>query len=66
MKTRGKRSPQQFFLDTFALCPLLHERLTNPSLVSEVEATGNFSYACDRTHGPGYLLLGEPVMAGPK
>ena len=24
-----------------------------------VEATGNFSYACDRTHGPGYLLLGD-------
>ncbi|MEP6943818.1 MAG: hydroxylase, partial [Betaproteobacteria bacterium] len=23
------------------------------------EATGNFSYACDRTHGPGYLLIGD-------
>ncbi len=59
MKTRGKRSPQQFFLDTIALCPALHERLKNARLVSEVEATGNFSYACDRTHGPGYMLLGD-------
>ena len=59
MKTRGKRSPQQFLLDTIAMCPLLHERLKNASLISEVEATGNFSYACDRTHGPRYLLLGD-------
>jgi flavin-dependent dehydrogenase len=27
--------------------------------VSEVEATGNFSYSCDRTHGPGYLMIGD-------
>ena len=59
MKTRGKRSPQQFLLDTIAMCPSLHDRLKDASLVSEVEATGNFSYACDRTHGPGYLLLGD-------
>jgi len=59
MKTRGKRSPQQFFFDTIALCPALDERLRNARIVSEVEATGNFSYACDRTHGPGYLLLGD-------
>ncbi|MEO8537120.1 MAG: tryptophan 7-halogenase, partial [Betaproteobacteria bacterium] len=59
MKTRGKRSPRQFFLDTIALCPRLQERLQEATLVSDVEATGNFSYACDRTHGPGYLLLGD-------
>ena len=59
MKTRGKRSPQQFFLDTIAMCPSLQERLKDATLVSDVEATGNFSYACDRTHGPGYLLLGD-------
>ena len=59
MKSRGKRSPQQFLLDTIAMCPSLHERLKDARLVSEVYATGNFSYACDRTHGPGYLLLGD-------
>jgi flavin-dependent dehydrogenase len=59
MNTRGKRSPRQFFLDTIALSPPLHERLAKAHLVSGVEATGNFSYTCDRTHGPGYLLLGD-------
>ena len=34
-------------------------RLTDANLVSPVEATGNYSYACDRSHGPGYLLLGD-------
>jgi 2-polyprenyl-6-methoxyphenol hydroxylase-like FAD-dependent oxidoreductase len=59
MKTRGKRSMQQFLLDTIAMCPALQQRLQEATLVSEVEATGNFSYVCDRTHGPGYLLLGD-------
>jgi len=59
MKTRGKRSVEQFFRDTIALCPLLAERLKDATLSSEVEATGNFSYMCDRSHGPGYLLIGD-------
>jgi flavin-dependent dehydrogenase len=59
MKTRGKRSPEQFLLDTIALCPALAERLNKASLASVVEATGNFSYACEHTHGPNYLLLGD-------
>jgi len=59
MKTRGKRSPQEFFFDTIAMCPQLQLRLKDASIVSPVEATGNFSYTCDRTHGPGYLLLGD-------
>jgi len=59
MNTRGKRPVEQFFRDTIALCPALAERLQGATLVSEVEATGNFSYICDRTHGPNYLLLGD-------
>jgi flavin-dependent dehydrogenase len=27
--------------------------------VSEVEATGNYSYACDHSHGANYLLVGD-------
>ncbi len=30
-----------------------------PLLVSDVEATGNFSYTCDRSDGANYLLLGD-------
>lgn len=59
MKTRGQRSPQQFFLDTLATCPKLSERLQEARLVSEVHATGNYSYVCDHTHGERYLLLGD-------
>lgn len=59
MKTRGKRSVEQFFYDTIAMCPPLAKRLEGAELVSEVEATGNFSYTCGRSYGPNYVLLGD-------
>lgn len=59
MKTRNGRPLQTFLADTIAMCPPLVERLADAHLVSEVEATGNFSYVTDRTCGPGYLLLGD-------
>jgi 2-polyprenyl-6-methoxyphenol hydroxylase-like FAD-dependent oxidoreductase len=59
MKTRGTRSLGEFLLDTIALCPPLAERLAGATLMSAPEATGNFSYVSDRSHGPGYLLLGD-------
>ena len=58
MKRRDK-PVREYLLDTIALCPALAERLAGAQIVSEVEATGNYSYVCDRTHGPGYLLLGD-------
>ncbi len=58
LKSRAKPL-KEFFLDTVALCPALAERLAGAALASEVEATGNFSYACDRTHGPNHLLIGD-------
>jgi len=59
MKTRGSRSLQQFLLDGIALCPALTERLRDAHRVSEVEGTGNFSYAAERNHGPNHVLLGD-------
>jgi flavin-dependent dehydrogenase len=50
---------RQFFLDTIALCAPLAARLTRAELVSDVEATGNYSYACSQSHGPGYVLVGD-------
>jgi len=50
---------REFFLQTIALCPPLAELLTDAELISEVEATGNYSYSCDRTHGDNYLLVGD-------
>jgi flavin-dependent dehydrogenase len=59
MKTKGSRSLQQFLLDSIATCPALAMRLKEAQLITEVEATGNFSYVSERNHGPNYLLLGD-------
>ena len=58
LKSRSK-PVREFFLDTIGLCPALAGRLVHATLSSGVEATGNFSYACERTHGPNYLLVGD-------
>ena len=58
MKTRSVPL-REFFLDTVALCPPLAERLSAATLTSEVEATGNYSYACRRSHGKNYLMVGD-------
>jgi len=59
LKTRNKKSLEQFFQETIALCAPLNARLQHAKLTTPVEATGNFSYVCDRTHGSNYLLLGD-------
>ena len=59
LKTRNKKPLEQFLQETIALCAPLSERLQHAQLASPVEATGNFSYVCDRTHGNNYLLLGD-------
>lgn len=59
LKTRKKKSLEEFFRETIALCAPLHARLQNAGLISPVEATGNYSYVCDRSHGDKYLLLGD-------
>jgi 2-polyprenyl-6-methoxyphenol hydroxylase-like FAD-dependent oxidoreductase len=58
MKSR-KTDPQQFLLETIALCPALAERLRDASLVSPVTATGNYSYTAEHSSGRNYLLLGD-------
>jgi flavin-dependent dehydrogenase len=58
LKTR-KNPPHEFLLDTIALCPPLASRLRNARLVSDVSATGNYSYCADRSAGDRYLLLGD-------
>jgi len=58
LKARAK-PVNDFLMDTIALCPALAARLESAERVTDAEATGNYSYVCDRTHGPGYLLLGD-------
>lgn len=58
MKTRAM-PVRDFFLATIRLCAPLAERLRDAELTSDVTATGNYSYACDRSYGANYLLLGD-------
>jgi flavin-dependent dehydrogenase len=58
MKSR-KVPVRDFLLDTISMCAPLAARLKNAELVSDVEATGNYSYSCERAYGPGYILVGD-------
>ncbi len=51
--------PTRFFLETLALSPRLGERLSEAKLISEVTATGNYSYESERMVGERYILLGD-------
>ena len=58
MKSR-KVAVRDFFLDTIAMCKPLARRLEHAELISDVEATGNYSYKCKQSYGPGHLLVGD-------
>jgi flavin-dependent dehydrogenase len=58
MKTR-KTSPEQFLMDTIALCPELSERMRAAALISPVTATGNYSYNSSRAAGENHIMLGD-------
>jgi flavin-dependent dehydrogenase len=60
LKSRPKGvTLEHFFSDTIALCQPLAERLKDAELISGVEATGNYSYFGDMTHGRNHVLLGD-------
>ncbi|ANJ68039.1 hydroxylase [Halothiobacillus diazotrophicus] len=59
MKTRGERSLREFLHDSIALCPGLADRMADAEPAGDVEATGNYAYSADRTHGENYVLLGD-------
>lgn len=56
---RRNCSVQEYFEQTIAQCAPLAERLGGATLVSVVEATGNYSYGSTHSHGSNYLLLGD-------
>jgi flavin-dependent dehydrogenase len=61
LKARGdNKSLKDYFYDTIALCPELHDRLKGAELVDDaVHATGNFSYASTHAAGERYLMVGD-------
>jgi len=50
---------EQFFLATIAACAPLAERLASAQRITEVVATGNYSYSSTRSHGNNYVMLGD-------
>lgn len=50
---------REFFMDTIALCPPLAKRLSDATLASGPEATGNFAYTSNHVRGPNYLMVGD-------
>lgn len=59
LKTR-QSDLKTFLWDTIKLCPAVHERMTEATLIDDVaRATGNYSYVSSRMSGPGYLLVGD-------
>lgn len=59
LKARDKPL-KEYFLDTIAMCPELHDRLKDAVLVDDrVHATGNFSYSSSHCTGERYLMIGD-------
>ena len=58
MKSRDC-DPDQFFLNTIALCPVLAKRLRAATLTAPATATGNYSYAIERASGRNYIVIGD-------
>ena len=58
LKSR-KSGVREFFEETIAMCPPLAERLADAQLVTDVEATGNYSYECTLSHGNKFLMVGD-------
>jgi flavin-dependent dehydrogenase len=58
LKTRTG-STEDFLWKTLELAPKAFERMKNAELISEVRATGNYSYTSRRMSGPGYVMVGD-------
>lgn len=58
MKSRTENL-RDFFVATLAMSPDLQARLDGAELVTEVSATGNYSYNARAMFGPNHLLVGD-------
>ena len=56
---RRHGSQQDFLWQTLRSIPQLAARLTTASMATEVQATGNYSYCCERLAGSRWLLVGD-------
>lgn len=58
LKTR-KGDSEEFLLRTLHSVPEIARRMATAKRVAPVHVTGNYAYACDRMHGPGWTLIGD-------
>ena len=58
LKNRGT-DLKSFFMGVIASCPEIADRLKDATLVGEVTATGNYSYAAKVTSGRNYIMVGD-------
>ncbi len=49
----------QFLDDTLAKMPKAHARMLAAIRIDAVRVTGNYSYACSRMAGPGWIMVGD-------
>lgn len=58
LKQRRGRT-EEFLAATLARMPGLMRRMQGAERVSPVSVTGNYSYACSRIGGPGWVMVGD-------
>lgn len=58
LKTRDC-SPEEFLWKTIHLSPGVTQRMREAKLISEVRATGNYSYNGTHMSGEGYVMIGD-------
>lgn len=58
LKQRRGRT-EEFLLQTLQAMPQAWARMRDAQRVSEVRVTGNYSYACERMSGPGWVMVGD-------
>jgi flavin-dependent dehydrogenase len=58
LKQRRGRN-EEFLLQTLQRMPDAWRRMQEARRVSEVRVTGNYSYACERMGGPGWIMVGD-------
>ena len=57
---KGRDRPlEEFFRQTLAFSPALSARLEGAHRVTDVEATGSYTYSCTRARGQRFLLVGD-------
>lgn len=56
---RARQTPEQFFADAMAAQPVLLQRMATAERVTQVHATGDYSYRSTRLAGDRWLLAGD-------